>query len=272
MRQYAIEGGSLEVVQFLHSVGANVNSPSGRFQSSPLEWAFNHRQLEIARFLLSCGAEIDYLCTRGWTAVQHLYWPSRTWRSGHSSTQFLSMLCAQSFSEFNTQDAAGAAAIHRAASWGTAEDVRSLLQVGASPSVRTPGRGWTPAFYAASCNNVGALRELAACQSGGFLEHLDNKGRTMLHVALKTKSSDAVRFVLAQGADPHAVLSDKRWSDVRTIIDDKHTQVSAAGLALQVGGETCTAFIQGLKDAGHDVTVSAQDDAEGLFWPAEEAL
>jgi hypothetical protein len=39
-----------------------------------------------------------------------------------------------------------------------------------------------------------------------------------------------------------------------------------------MGGDVYAAFMDGLVEAGYDVTISAQDEVEGVFWPAEEAL
>ncbi|RKK59249.1 hypothetical protein BFJ69_g17324, partial [Fusarium oxysporum] len=186
------------LVKFLCYHGADVNTTFGKFETSPLEWAFRARQIETARFFLEKGASLDYLCYRGWTPAMLLFQPDFP----EVPPQFFELLTCYSFTDFDVQDRFGSTVLHRAASWGTGADVHALLQLGASPMLTDGDVGWTPIFEAASTNNIDAVRRIAKDMPPDFVHYVDFNGWTILHVAIEGGGLETITFVLELGADP----------------------------------------------------------------------
>ncbi|KAL1987786.1 hypothetical protein VTN96DRAFT_2626 [Rasamsonia emersonii] len=254
--QYAIESGSLELVQLLCARGADVNTPFGSYETSPLEWAFCYRHIEIARFLISRGARLDYVSSRGWTPVFELFWPSK---EDQPSPEFLHLLCANSFADFDVQDSSGWTCLHRAAAYGTAADVRELLRVGASPLITTHSLGWTPVFCAARFCNTATLAELARHLQPSFIYSTDARGWTLLHVAVDAGDFDTMYLVLQLGADPHQTAKiDGEW-------------VTPTELARRGGPKVFQMYVDALEETGFDI-YGVEDDADEkgeIYWAAE---
>ncbi|KAF5024593.1 hypothetical protein F66182_3356 [Fusarium sp. NRRL 66182] len=258
--RYAIESGSLETFKFLCYHGADVNSTFGEFETSPLEWAFDARQIEIARFIISQGARLDYLSFRGWTPVMllfHEYSPA-------VPMEFFELLSCHYFTDFDVQDRCGATALHRAALWGTAADVHALIHLGASPCLTDTHIGWTPAFEAASTNNVATLRALGESMPADFVDHLDFRGWTILHVAIEAGGLETMTLVLNFGVDPfHPILVE---SEDTGIVEE----LTPAQFARAKGGRTYGHFIHALQTAGHSVSTVEDVGEECMFWDAVE--
>ncbi|RTE69528.1 hypothetical protein BHE90_016087 [Fusarium euwallaceae] len=247
--KFAIESGSLEMVQFLCHNGADVNTTFGMFETSPLEWAFKNRQVDIARFFLRQGARLDYLCFRGWTPVMLLLQPSLFQESNPAvPMEFFQLLSGNSFTDFDVQDRFGATALHRAALWGTAEDVHALLQLVASPCLTDSDVGWTPAFEAASTNNVATLKRLAESMPSEFIHHADFKGRTILHVAIEAGGLETMRLVLELGADPHQTI------EVESEDGNAMEELTPTEFARTRGQDTYKGFLQALQLASYDIS------------------
>jgi ankyrin repeat protein len=93
-----------------------------------------------------------------------------------------------------------------AAAWGTAADVRRLLQMNASAESRTYKLAWTPLFCAVCFKNIGTLQEL--WNDGDELEvkeQQDVRGWNLLHVAVGYGKFEAVPYLLEQGVSLEAI-------------------------------------------------------------------
>src|SRR5690348_1336546 len=55
----AAKGGKIKTVQFLISLGANVNARGGTFGGTPINLAAGYGHLHIVRTLINAGAELD---------------------------------------------------------------------------------------------------------------------------------------------------------------------------------------------------------------------
>lgn len=197
----------------------------------------------------------------------HLFFPSKP----PVPAEFLGMLRAMSFSDFDVQDQFGATALHRAASWGTAEDIRLLLQAGASPSITDNTRGWTAIFDAVSERNADTLKELTKKMQPGLPSAVDFRGWTLLPIAIETGDLEIMRLVLELGVDPHSLV---KLSTPDTAISQEVTPVEFSQC---MGQEVHKNFLTALQLVGFDVSTvpddqydSFDDDGKGaVFWPAE---
>jgi ankyrin repeat protein len=89
---------------------------------------------------------------------------------------------------------------------GTTEDVRVLVQMGASPSKPDKDRGWTLAFYAVCTNKKATIRILESYLLPDFAQTVDFYGRSILHVAIETDNPEIMCLALDLAADPHHLL------------------------------------------------------------------
>ncbi|KAL6915447.1 hypothetical protein FSST1_006942 [Fusarium sambucinum] len=227
---------------------------------SPLEWAFRARQVEIARFFLTQGAGLDYLCYRGWTPVMLLFQPNFP----EVPKPFFELLSSHSFTDFDVQDRYGATALHRAALWGTAGDVSSLLQLGASQSLADTDTKWTPIFAAASTNNVATLRKLAESMPPDYINRVDLNGWTVLHVAIKAGGLETMVFVLDMGADPHQPIMVEAQDGGMT------REITSIDFAIAQGETTYRHFIQALQISGYSISIAEDAGKKDVFWDATE--
>ncbi|KAJ4032976.1 hypothetical protein NW763_014466 [Fusarium oxysporum] len=258
--RYAIESGSLALVKFLCYHGADVNTTFGKFETSPLEWAFRARQIETARFFLEQGASLDYLCYRGWTPAMLLFQPDFP----EVPPQFFELLTCYSFTDFDVQDRFGSTVLHRAASWGTGADVHALLQLGASPMLTDGDVGWTPIFEAASTNNIDAVRRIAKDMPLDFVHYIDFNGWTILHVAIEGGGLETITFVLELGADPFLPVrikcEDTGFTEEKSVIE----------FARAKGETTYRHFLKALQRVGHSISSENDLEEEDIFWDVLE--
>ncbi|KAH7351315.1 ankyrin repeat-containing domain protein [Rhexocercosporidium sp. MPI-PUGE-AT-0058] len=203
---HAIASGSLDIVMFLVERGADPKQTFGRSQTSSLEWAFSHRNLPIARWLLHKEADAHYISARGWTAAFGLFGDAPMYKA--PCDEFLDCLASASFVDLDAQDGEGWSVMHRAAAYGTAEQIRSLIYRGASLETRTRHPGWTPAFCAVQFNNISTLKEMIESEPQvlevtDFL--LENRQLTPMDVARAHGSLIFHCYLEALGAKEHDI-------------------------------------------------------------------
>ncbi|KAM0546660.1 hypothetical protein ACHAPJ_010798 [Fusarium lateritium] len=179
-------------------------------------------------------------------------------------TQFFELLSSHSFTDFDVQDRYGATALHRAALWGTAGDVSSLLQLGASLSLADTDIGWTPIFAAASTNNVATLRKLAEGMSPDSINRVDFNGWTVLHVAIKAGGLETMALVLGMGADPHQPIMVEAEDGGMT------KEITAIDFAIAQGETTYLHLVQALQISGHSISTAEDAGERDVFWDAPE--
>ncbi|KAF2736145.1 ankyrin [Polyplosphaeria fusca] len=190
---YAVSSRSAELVRFLINAGAPV-------RPTQLLSASGWRQPDIARLLLLAGANVEVSYRNGLTAASYLYGKSRGERV--PQTEFLEILANNSFSNFNGQDNNGWTVLHRAAAWGTAANVRTLIKMQTSIWSRTTKLDWTPQFIAVCFKNLDTLQELWNQHTDAdFKNNQDFRGWNMLHMAAGYGKFDAVPFLIQQGVE-----------------------------------------------------------------------
>ncbi|GAW23124.1 hypothetical protein ANO14919_126740 [Xylariales sp. No.14919] len=253
----AINGGFEEIVQLLLREGADPNIPCGSFQVSPLQYGIALGRLNIVRILLQRGADPTYTSAGGWSLFHYMFEKDKS----VPNTDYYSML-RDCLMFDDVQDSQGWTSLHRCAAFGTGEDIYCLYQAGATV---WPGRyitvwGGTPIHVAALQNNVSTLDALLSLYNGKLdaLDLADDQGWTPLHHAVYHCAKDAMRWLLNKGADPHRITYRSAWFP-----DGHEGEVfNAADLAALSGPECREAFVDILKDIGHDVTVEGDD----IYW------
>ncbi|CAG8976003.1 hypothetical protein HYALB_00007530 [Hymenoscyphus albidus] len=267
--RFAIESGSIELVQTILSTGADINTPFGQMITHPLSRASASRQIEIARLLIKKGAQVDHVSARGWTAVFYLF--GYEWihgNKGESCIEYLNLLSAASFSDCDVQDVDGWSVMDRAASWGTAEDIAALVNLGASVQLSTV-INWLPIRCATWFGNIDTLNALLDIRDRSHINQRDKRGWTLLHDAADIGSSKLLELLLSNGADPHLVTF-KMASGVPH--DLKNRSLTTGDIAKQRGRNVCDAYKTALGNAEMGIsTVEALDDSgsEDIFWVAE---
>ncbi|KAK1751296.1 ankyrin repeat-containing domain protein [Echria macrotheca] len=267
---HAIDGDSVEAVDYLLASKADAKALAGPYQTELLSRAFYHRNLAISRLLLQHGVDLDHINASGTTPVHHLFNPGRPAAAG---SQFLEMIIANGFSNLNIQDEFGESALHRAASFGTAADIDLLVQHGADHRLRAPAgsKGWTPLFVAARSDNAETLRRLVevarARERTGteqVIGDVDASGWTPLHVAVDNDAFQAVRELLRMGADPFS-LSVPAF-EARFCDEVKGRRVSPIDLARHKGRDALERFERLMREEGRHMTYL--DEEGDVFWPA----
>ncbi|KAF2448525.1 ankyrin [Karstenula rhodostoma CBS 690.94] len=104
-----------------------------------------------------------------------------------------------------SKDVYGWAVLHRAAAWGTADDVNILLRFGTMQSLRSRRLSWTPLICAVAHKNIETLQALCNPRiERGICEEQDLRGWDLLHIAVGYVNLEAVPYLLEKGVDPEA--------------------------------------------------------------------
>lgn len=226
----------------------------------------------IARLLLQHKVDLDHVNGAGTTPAHHLFNPGP---AVAVDAQFFDMLACHRFSNLNAKDEDGFTPLHRAAAYGTGRDVRSLLRLGADPSLRSAFKGWTPVFFATFYDNADTFRALAdpLCGAGKSLSGggarslvtaVDVRGWTLLHVAASRSSFGVVPMLLQAGADPHCLsVPDRAGPLCEEMVDRRLTPLD---LSRHRGLDDIMRLEGEMRKAGLDTTCDTEGD---VFWPTE---
>jgi ankyrin repeat protein len=179
--------------------------------------------------------------------------------------EYLELLSSATFSEFDIQDIDGWSAMHRAAAFGTGEDIAALVKRGSSVSLLT-WMNWMPIRCAVRFENIDTFLELVKYLQPSFVEEKDVRGWTLLHEAASMGSSSMLQLILQYGADPHATSIATSY-----IIPEglENRRLTPADVARNKGEDAYKIYIEALNKAGFDITIPEDDDESDVFWPAE---
>ncbi|KAG4442957.1 hypothetical protein IFR05_001570 [Cadophora sp. M221] len=259
---YAIASGSVDTVMFLVGRGADPKQTFGRSQTGPLEWAFTHRKLHVACWLLSNEADVHHISARGWTPAFGLFGDGPIYKA--PCDKFLDSLAGASFGDFDAQDGEGWSAMHRAAAYGTAEQIKCLIYRGASLETRTRGPGWTPAFCAVQFNNMSTLKEMIESDPR-VLEVTDFFGWTLLHHAISSERLGIMRFLVLEGANLHALTLPTMYVDFDEL---ENRPLTPMDIARAHGSLIFQCYLEALGAKGHKIRVVEEENAglPDVFW------
>ncbi|KAF2224969.1 ankyrin repeat-containing domain protein [Elsinoe ampelina] len=258
---YAIQGGSCRIVQLLLDHGADPNMTYDQSSMSPIQSAFMHGRLDMARHLISAGADIDHVDRDGFSALSYLWVVDQPL---DNSADFVRMCSAAEFDAVNAVDSRGWAPLHRAAAIGTAGDIDEFVKLGASTGLRTQWYGWTPLFFAASHDNVATFTSLVQHSQIDIRDYLDGDGWNLLHCAVYFGAPKIMRLLVGGGIDinlptkPAPMLEDPELA---------YLELTARDLAIYMGPERYKMYTDALSHSGYEAVVDSWDD---VFWDAEE--
>lgn len=244
--------------------------------SSPLEWAFAARQIQIARLLLQKGADVHHISSRGWTATFNLFNSTNiinrsVTSENHPVTEFLELLTANSFSEFDAQDLSGWSCIHRSAGYGDGNDIIHFSNIKAPLMNMTRDLLWTPIFCAVHLDNEATFKELRNIQKD-YLIVTDVRDWALLHVAVYAGSFKVMRELLRLGADPLLETKPALESVPKEL---GGLSLTPGDIARYRGKETLKAYAECVQEYHPEIDfridVEIGDEGQGdIFWPAKD--
>jgi ankyrin repeat protein len=235
--------------------------------SGLLHIAFYCKQPEIARMLISNGADPEHISSHGTTPLFHLFQPDQK-PTMTSTAELIEMLTPHSLSGINTQSCKGWTPLHRAAAYGTGQDVENMVKRGANLTLKTSYEKWLPIFVAVNFNNIDTFKQLASYSPKSCIEDVDVRGWTMLHIAAALGSSELVEHLIRLGADPYALSrSGSEWSNDLIPENMQGRQLTPAGVAKFSGEDEYRKCVYGLRSAG--VEFDDCSNSEEIFLATE---
>ena len=212
----AASTGNVDVVRALVTRGADVNARESRGSQTALIWAIAEKHSAVARYLIEHGADVQTKSKAGLTpflfAVQQgdldsaralaaagadIGAPAPDGRSplliasaaGHEA---LVIFLLEKGANSNAADRLGLTALHYAAAGGKLELIKALLAAGGNPNSR-------------------AIRERANSGPRSTVDYppVSIIGATPLFLAAEAGNAEAVRFLAANGGDPHLSTNEK---------------------------------------------------------------
>jgi hypothetical protein len=235
--------------------------------------AFRHGLIEVARFLICRGADVERVGSAGETLPMVLL------HQKGAATEYCTLLSAESFNDFDALDSDGYSALHYAALSGTPEDV-ALLRRLTGPIMPTTGSNRTPLHSAATYGNVSATEELCKYHMNtvGGVDIRDTVGRTPLHRALRfsneahrlksfvqadwTRCKDNPRVfkyqktfeaLIRAGADPTGIVQWCKNHPTGCSCSAAKERISTYEYAYRYGTETLRLLLAALEACGVDV-------------------
>jgi ankyrin repeat protein len=183
-------------------------------------------------------------------------------RKPEPQTELIEILACNSFQNFDAQDARGWTALHRAAAFGTLDDVKALLLMKASIDVRTHNLQWTPLFCAVCFSNLETAQELWTCYNDPS-QMKDLRGWNLLHVAAAAGNFEAVPFLLKKGVDLNGVSQATSRFVPASLAN---LSVKPSYIARNCGEESYGAWCEVLRSEGYEPDVSPST----IDWTQEE--
>ncbi len=218
--------------------------------------------LEICRILLGGGASADHTDARGWTAAFYL-WPRRGLRRPSRNT-YLTLLDSVGTCDFAITGLGGSSALHQASSFGTSDDVATLVKFGAAAHSCTESMKISPLHYALLHQNEATIGELLKPQYQINVNATDSRGWTPLHFASWHGTEWLLIALFILGADPHCLTKPAFAHVPKCLQNRKFTPMQAAE---ERGSEFLEAYLSALRQSKIKVSV---DDIGDVYWDAVE--
>lgn len=222
-----------------------------------LQSCFLRGNFDIARLLLTRGADIEHVDSDGYSVLSYLWVVDRP---SDKSVDFMRLCLANEFSEVNACCRRRWSAFQRAAAIGTPEDVEAFLQLGASLDLRAEWYGWTPLFFAASHDNVATFETIVRHSPPNVYESLDGDGWTLLHCCIYFGAPRVMRIVLRNGLDVNQLTHPAPLPEDPEL---SYRELTPSDIALYIGPNRWQMFMDALAETGRDVDLRGNND---FFW------
>lgn len=148
----ARQGNAANVRALIKSGAGDVNSP-GRDSMTPLLWASQSNDLEMARALLGAGADAN---------LGNRYGITPLWLAATNRSPALVALLLEHGADASAPLPHGETPLMAAARSGDSDSVRVLLRAGADPNARETTQGETALMWAAAEDHADTIRVLVA--------------------------------------------------------------------------------------------------------------
>ena len=157
----------------------------------------------MVSLLLRYGANLDHISALSWTPLFYC-WPKL--EATHiSMANFLTTLANADDFDVNIIDKWGWTVIDRAAAYGTADDIETLINLGASVNTCALPLRWSAIFHATYYGNFETFLTLVPHYSPIIIQETDARGWTLLHIAASAGHVQIVRHLLSLGTDPYSL-------------------------------------------------------------------
>ena len=210
---------------------------------SPLDIAFRLGNADIIRSLLRAGANLDYQNRRTWTALSYLWDPDRP--TPASASEILGICTAAGFAAWNKTDLSGWTPCHRAAAYGTGEDIYSLHYKGGNMRGYTTDDLWGPLTCAVWKDNWSTFDALIDLFDAAEVRDIrDSSGWTLLHLAAENGSRHIIKTLLDLGVNAKALtVAPQPWLPEKLVWE----KLSAEAIARDCGhGELWDSVVTGM--------------------------
>ncbi|XP_030849660.1 ankyrin-3-like [Strongylocentrotus purpuratus] len=187
--QYAVEGGSLAVVRFLVSQGAEVNE-SNNAGWTALHLAAQMGHLGIVDYLLGKGAEVAKGDVDGISPLHVAAFIGRC--------SVIEHLLRRGAEVNGATKEKGSTALHVGVQNGHLDITKGLLNHGAEIDA-TDNDGWTPLHIAAQNGHIDVMKCLL--QQHADVTKVTKKGSSALHLSAANGHTDVTRYLLEHGAE-----------------------------------------------------------------------
>ncbi|KAH3744897.1 palmitoyltransferase AKR1 [Pelomyxa schiedti] len=181
-----------KVLQFFEEDPRSVNMKDATDATTPLHWASYNAHLEVVKFLVSKGADLEAVTNGDKRTPLH-------WAIVGGNLSVVAYLLKQG-SDLEHLDARGNNSLHIAVQHGSDKCTFYCVLKGI-PINATDSEGHTPLHWAAYEGNDIVLRFLI--NNGANINHPDAAGKTPLHWAAIKGNLFCCKVLVSEGADPH---------------------------------------------------------------------
>jgi ankyrin repeat protein len=234
--QEAASDGRMDDVASLLKRGADINEPDVESGEIPLTLAIYGGHLEVAEFLISSGADVNFLSAQGITPLLAAAYQGE---NGLALCRRLLEVGAQVNFGPSEGEYAGLTALYVAASKGAEKPFDLFLDAGAKLTARLKG-GNTLMYAAAMGGNPKIIRTLG--ERGIDPNGKDHGGRRPIHIATIADHTKAIRCFIELGV-PVDQLSEE--DETPLLVAAINNKVAAAKVLIENGADVLYAIKPG---------------------------
>src|SRR5579863_197383 len=221
---WAVDGNNLEIANLLLGAGANVNG-STRYKITPLALACENGNAAMIERLLQAGADANSTSEEGETALMTA--------SRNGNVDAIKVLLTHGAKVNVTEPYKGQTALMWAAGQGNAAAEAMLIEFGSDVHAKSKG-GYTPLLFAVLNNQIDAAKTLL--EHGANVEDQAPDGTTALNMAIVNCYYDLASVLLDFKANPNA--PDPRGSALHAVVWLRKPGTSWEAAALASDPET----------------------------------